>query len=394
MPLKKFFLSHYNRNADEVQVLAEALRLHGIVPWVDKDGGFHVGDHSAAEARRAIHEDCFGLLFYATRPAFTRKFIRDVEIDEALQIKQSDPAFVLVAVPRRLTFQSLSDLSQKHFGQDLSLFHTLPVSGRTDLRHACDRVAVGVLEDVLCRTAGTGPLSSLSIQYSTRDLMPDAPDDVLRIDATSLLRHAVNASADWARLLEALQAIKRQVSRICGRPRIIVNGSKHLTAAFLFGRVFAPFQLQIRQTPDAFWATDALPTPTKLLTATQTAGLPGERRLFVEVASRYKDIAAGVDTLLAQGAPRASLRLSLRPVTVPLDVNSASMCCALADQAYTEIDKAVQLDQSKEIHLFAAAPQAFMMMLARKFQGMPPVHLYEWTSTGYVLSAVVSAGVL
>jgi len=35
-------------------------------------------------------------------------------------------------------------------------------------------------------------------------------------------------------------------------------------------------------------------------------------------------------------------------------------------------------DQIEQIHLFAAVPQTFMMMLGHSFNALPPVHVYEF----------------
>ena len=58
MTVKRLYLAHHHTSAPEVHVLADELRVHGVAPWVDKEGGFKIGDHSPDEARRTIREDC------------------------------------------------------------------------------------------------------------------------------------------------------------------------------------------------------------------------------------------------------------------------------------------------------------------------------------------------
>ena len=111
MALHKLFLSHYHGDAADVQELACELRLRGIVPWVDKDGGLQIGDESQAEARRAISDDCFGLLLYATERVFDRPFIREVELHQARVTKAADPSFLLFAAPRGINFTALAEKS-------------------------------------------------------------------------------------------------------------------------------------------------------------------------------------------------------------------------------------------------------------------------------------------
>ncbi len=120
--MEQIFLCHAGEDAKEIQSLAAELKLRGVAPWVDKDGGFKVGDESAGEAERAIAEDCFGLLFYATPKAFGSDFIRQVEIRRALRRKEEDPSFALFAVPRHMGFGELSKRSIEAFGVDLAAY--------------------------------------------------------------------------------------------------------------------------------------------------------------------------------------------------------------------------------------------------------------------------------
>lgn len=393
MTLKKLFLSHQHDDAPAVRELAIDLRLRGIAPWVDKDGGFSVGDESVAEARRVIREDCFGLLLYATESAFTSRFIREVEVDEAVAVKRRDPAYILFAVPCDMGFRALQERSVTEFAVDLSGFHGVPIHTGTAL---ADRAAVAsaVLEKVLHRGQSVMPdTGTLSLQFSTREVLPDMPGDVLRIDAVPLLAATPGDADAWDRMLVALRDVKARIAAMYGRPRLRVHGSKHLTAAFLFGRVFAPFELEIRQMPTTVWHTDAPVPATAPLAVRCVPGAADTGALFVEIASRDKDIAMGVDALLARGLPPPSARLQLRPPGAPLAVDN-SLCRAMVAQVYAEIGRAMQRRQIKAIHLFAAAPQAMMMMLGREFRGMPPVQLYEWDGDQYLPSCRIPAGVL
>ena len=396
MAIEKLFLSHYSERAPEVAELATELRLRGVVPWVDKDGGFSVGDESEAEARRALREDCFGLLLYATPEVFRRPFIRDIELDEARLARRMDPRYILFAVPRGISFADLKRRSKREFRIDLSAFHTVPLCD-DDLVESRRRVAREALRKVLQRAANTSS-HLVSLQVSTREAFPDEPDDLLRVDAAPLFRHDIAIPSAWDRLLVGLRDLKAGLSSSLGRPRLRVHGSKHLTAAFMIGRVFAPFEMEIRQTAAAYWRTDT-PAPERMpLTSLLRPECSGGGRLFVEVASGAKAITAGVDEFVASSGIHPTARLLLRPPSGPLNVDNAG-CVAMAKQTYQAIDHAMSdLAASgnpiEEIHLFVAAPQAFMMMLGRAFKGMPATYLYEWSGTRYAFTCLIPAGVL
>lgn len=128
MAIKKLFLCHPREAAAEVLALADALRLRGIVPWVDQQVGFSLGDPQVDEARRVIHDECFGLLLYATQDTFKSDFIGCIEMNEAIRARDDDPSFVLVALPRRLTFKELSRLGLETYGVDLARFASRPLT--------------------------------------------------------------------------------------------------------------------------------------------------------------------------------------------------------------------------------------------------------------------------
>ena len=392
MAAKKLFLSHFNGDAAEARGLAAQLRLHGITPWVDKDGGFQIGDHSPSEARRAIREDCFGLLLYATEAAFHREFIRDVEIDEARKVRELDPHFLLFAVPRRMDFECLAQRSQEAFGYDLSAFHTVALPEGCDLNASFRRVAMVVLDRVLRRASASDGRASISMQFSTRELLPDEPDDILRIDATRRRDAPDQDERAGEQLLVALKDVKSKVAEVFGRPRVMVHGSKHLSAAFTFGRIFALFHIDIRQTAHEVWSTHGQ-HPSRCPLAVSREEGSGHRRLFVEVASRLKNVGAGVDHFIRRTGIEPSMRLQVWPAGEPLDLDNA-LCLAMVHQVYAEIERAMRDHPAHELHIFPAAPQAFMMMLGREFKGMPPTCVYDWTGTQYELGCRVPGGVL
>jgi len=249
------------------------------------------------------------------------------------------------------------------------------------------------LKRVLVSTMPPARVRQLSLQYSTRELMPHESDDLLCIDATAFLGNSSADPARWQRLMRGLQDVKQAVSQTCGRPRLRINGSKHLSAAFLFGRVFAPFNLDIRQTPAEFWSSDAPIASVKPFTAGVQHSSDPQGRLYVEIASGYKNIAAGVDAWIADTGQQPSARLRLQPANGPLTVDN-ELCRAMVMQTYAELERVLQTRSISEIHIFVAAPQSFMMMLGRELKGMPPVQLYEWDGSRYVASCSIPSGIL
>ncbi len=397
--MEKIFLCHASEDAAEIRVLAEELKLRGIAPWLDKDGGFGIGDESAGEAERAIGEDCLGLLFYATSEAFESDFIRQVEVGSAVRRKEEEPSFVLFAVPRRMGFGELSERSVRAFGLDLAAYSSLALEEANEavgepLRTGFGAVAGEVLDKVLGR-ARRRASDTFQMQFSTRELLADDPEDILRVDAVGLLERSEEPSSwpeAWSKVHEGLLDVKRRASRNLGRPRVRVHGSKHLTAAYVLGYVFPSTVCEIEiRTGHGYWSTDHEPTSGNLLRTSLSDGTVGSEKLYVEISTGDKLVREGVRRHVRRtGAnPFKYLRLTPGPNLEAAPFMSNANARAIALQIRRELGRAVSNYGISEVHLFAAIPQALAVMIGHSLNAMPPVHLYEYDDGKYALSHVL-----
>lgn len=386
--LEEIFLCHAGNDAPEIRMLSEELRLRGVAPWVDKDGGFRVGDESAGEAERVIGEDCFGLLFYATHEAFGSDFIRQVEVRRAVRRKEEEASFVLFAVPRRMGFGELSERSIEAFGVDLAAYSSRALEGAGDgaggpLRPWLGATANEVLDQVLGRARGR-VFGTLQMQFSTRELLADDPEDVLRVDTVGLLEEASDPSSfeeAWERVHEGLLDVKRRVSRNHGRPRLRVHGSKHLTAAYVLGYVFPSTVCEIEiRTKRGYWSTDQEPVSEDLLRVHLSDGTVGSEKLFVEISTGDKPVREGVRRHVRRTKvnPFKFLRFTPGPEFESASFMSNADACAIARQVRRELGRVVSDYGISEVHLFAAIPQALAVMIGHNLNAMPPIHLYEY----------------
>jgi hypothetical protein len=393
--LEEIFLCHASDDAREIQMLAEELRLRGMAPWVDKDGGFQIGDASAGEAERVIGEDCFGLLFYATPEAFSSDFIRLVEVRRAVRRKEEeDPSFVLFAVPRRIGFKELSERSIEAFGTDLAgyssraLEHVDQENGES-LRTRLGTLADEVLDKVVGRARENGVSSTLQMQFSTRERLADEPSDVLRVDAVAMLERSPDPAARqkaWERVHEGLLHVKRRASRHLGRPRLRVHGSKHLTAAFTLGYVFPSTvcALEIR-TRGGYWVTDGESTPGYLLEDSIHDGTVGSESLYVEVSTGAKSVRDSVRRHVARTrvSPLKYLRFTPGPALASAPYMSDADARSIVLQVRRKLSRTISNYGISDVHVFATVPQALAMMIGHNLNAMPPVQLYEYDGSEY-----------
>jgi len=390
--MKKLFLSHFSHHSKEIRLLAKELRYRGIVPWIDKEGGFAVADQSEAEARRAIREDCFGMLLYATEDIFARWFVTHIEMDEAKLAKRNDSRFLLFAIPRGMTFLELKEKSLSTYGVDLSANHTIALPDGCDLRIEQSRIASEILRKFL-QEIPDSPNGEITIQVSTHEVFPPSVGEVLCVDGREACR-LDSEPEEFGRLCTGLCDAKHEITHRFGQPRLRVEGSKHLSAAFALGRVFSQFRMNIRQRipstgVEEYWSSDSTYTGRDELKETFNM-VHGSQILAVELATGVKNLSPGVDEALAtQGKFH---RLILR-TEGGLEVDN-ELCRALANQIYKAIDRAVARTGAQEIHLFAAAPQSLLIMLGQRFAGMPKTFVYDWFGTAYGPHRPIPAGVL
>lgn len=392
--MKQLFLCHYSGDAQEVYQLAQELRLHGILPWVDKQGGFLIGDSAPESARKAIRDDCFGLLLYATPNVFDRPFIRKVEINEAVQVNERNSNFILIAIPRNLDFVTLSKKSIEAFGIDFSQFHTLKVNGSGELadrEFAQQFVEISrmVLRQQIYHHLTQQSKEKISFQFSTREVLPSGDSDVLLIDTTSLFLDKTKLSSqyDWERVSNGLLDVKAALSEICGRPRIQIHGSKHLTSAYLLGKIFSRpsgFNLEIRQR-ETYWCTDHSPNGRNPLIINEIDGSAMSDQLFVEISITGKEVSESVRNFIrtTDQMPHRFVKFSLREENKVVD---NSLGISIAMQIRETLAQIIGRYPISEIHIFSAIPQGLAVLIGHNLNALPPVQLYEFDGCKYTPS--------
>jgi hypothetical protein len=394
------FLCHFNGKAAEVAVLAQELRLRGIVPWVDKEGGFGFADNCQTEARRVIGdaEETFGLLLYASPEVFSRDFIRYVELPTAVQRKERDPDYLFSVLTRGLSRADLGKQSIAELGTDLNKWHGRNIEEKDaeginhlPLRPQLQSMANDILQ-ARVKMVLNADTPVVGINLCTRECLPSSPDDLFFVDATRVV--AEGTPDGWRRVLDGLKDVKKAIRAIQARPVIRVRGSKHLSAAFLVGRLFTPptvSELRIQQN-DAEWSTQCggleIPSPLRFTHEDESVS---SRHLFVEL-SVNRDVRPAVRQWVRDSGvqPTAYLRFTWPPEATSQGLNEAQ-ACAIARQIRNEVQLMVDQRRVEKVHIFAAAPQGLLAILGHHMNAMVAIQLYEYDGQSYRPSLTVSS---
>lgn len=381
------FLSYQNQSFEAIKQLDRELRHRGAVPWMDKlPHGFTAGDVCEKQARRILREEATCMVLYLTDEVLKSDFIQEIEIPEAHDRLATDPRFRLVVASPTFRFSEIKKFAKGKFGIDLAENHGFAKEAGESIGNFLTRVADGVI--TLQKRVLDPHAEVVSISVNTYERMPHS-NDAFCFDATADFGGDVSKTELWNGLLAGMQVSKRLLSSQVGRPLVRVHGSKHLTAAFMTGRVFNQYPLSIRQM-DEYWSSRGPIVVVPSLTTNYSPGSMAECDLFVEIATGFKGVAAGVDALLEQTGTKPAGRLQIAPVNGRIDVND-QLSRSIAQTAYTEIDKVTGRRRFERIHLFLAAPQSTVMTLGTLFQGAPDVALYEWDGREYVYSVTIPA---
>jgi hypothetical protein len=396
--MRKLLLCHHSQYAAEVHVLAEELRLRGISPWLDSEGGFTAGQRTPAEARRALREETWGLLLYASRGALGRPFIRHVEARAALDLADSDETYSIIPVPRGLGFEELACESKRELGDDVTLAHgcrafqDLPEGCLTpeEVRPHSVTAAQGILAGYVRGLARSPDWhSDLPVFVTSKVQAPPLADEVLHIDAAPTLGGGPAGTGAWERVMRGVLDVRDALAASFRRPQVQIRGNFHLSLGVVLGRVFgktSTFGVSVEQGA-TIWPTEAEQDTTEPVAVRLRDGAPGVGRLFVEV-SITQHVRGGVRGFTMRTGLEHCASVRVVPPGGPSRdaVRDAGVCHSMAEATARAVREACAGRDVEEIHLFMASPQAFAVMLGRELTALCPIQLYEFDGLHYAPS--------
>jgi hypothetical protein len=394
--MKKLFISHHHLSDKNVDILAEELRLRGVVPWVDHQCGFDLGAPTPFEAQRIIKDECFGLMLYAHKlggvcPALeSSDFIAKIEFPAALTCRTQDASFALFAVPDGLDFEELKRLTISTLGKDLALFDSLAI--KKPFKTAAAKVARRALDKVISQELSlSGATRKIQINFNSREYAPSQPGDVLDIDWSKAIGNQRNIPGPTqSRIIAALRDIRQAICSGYGPCTLRIRGRFNLSVALLLGRAFpasSHFKLEIAQNDD-FWSTECEPSPTEPFEVAYEYGEVGSDELFVGVTATEKETGQKIRQLITERGSEPFAYLDFIPVggIRPHAVEDNSVCCAMARQVRIEVAKILNKHSIRKIHFFTAVPQALAVMIGHNMNATCPIQTYEIDDNNYLNS--------
>jgi hypothetical protein len=234
----------------------------------------------------------------------------------------------------------------------------------------------------------------VGINLCTRDYLPPSSDDLVDINGTLLFPVGAANPEGWTHVWTGLQDVKKAIRETFGVVPVRLRGSKHLTAAFLAGRVFPPptvRAIHVQQGPD-LWSSTCPSAELTPFDVRLVDGTVGSSDLFVEVTATERTVRPAVQRFVARRGAVPCAYLRLEPMGGPQHgVIDNAVACAKARQIRTEITRAVERRGIRQIHLFAAVPQGLMLLIGHHLSATVPVQLYEYDGQEYQPSFLVGS---
>lgn len=375
--------------ADDVTALAHVLRLGGVRIWRDLDN-LTRGHPTEDEIRRAIREECGGVVCYITPRFLDSPFIWKVEIPEALErAGVLEERFPVLPVFVGLRPDHLA--SHRPYGEVLAALggELLPGEATGDIQHpAFIRTARAVLRSSLDRVAGRLKAAGrpLRIAFATRQAVPPDPSEDLFLDWRVDFPQERPASVEtWDReLLTALKDVKASLVDIVGPRPVALRGNAHLSAALAMGHTFSiptgfTFEVeQRRQTGEVtIWSSVGRSDSADLKAHQLPGNLDADHALVLLSISRDVLRDAG-NWLAGPDAPAFRRRLHVRPQYGEASrdfVRNGEHARGIASYV---ADRIIELRREVgQIHLLIAAPWTVALFLGQHLNACGPIHLYE-----------------
>lgn len=373
--LQKYLLSYSRDNIDEINIIARVLMMHGIKIWQDVKN--LATGLSEEIIRKAIQEECSGLIFYSTKESVKSDFIRNIELFEAERRYNKDNSFHIVPIfklPIADTNQSLQGV----LTIPISSFNGVEIRpGQLDLFQIAQQAS-----EIILKKIDFGNQKHLSIGLVSKQETSGSQKIDLDIDFTPyFLDKLLPEQQLWkTEFIPALLLIKKILLEK-GVKLLRLYAFANLSLGFLFGYVFRDrtnFQLEIEQIgkgSSEIWATNSSPEELPI-DIVKKSGDVASKDLCVKI-----NLTARTDDSVLAYIKKNNLKfravLELSAPKHPLTITNGQ-AIAIANRLAEEIKKLHSKYQTNRAHIFAAIPLGLATFIGYKLNACGKIQCYEF----------------
>lgn len=367
----KFFLSYSRKDLEDLGIIARTLMIHGIKTWQDIDS---LGSGlTEAEIRRAIQEDCGGLVFYSTDDSLKAPMIRNVELKVAEEKFLKDRNFHIVPIFKSGIEESNSALNDC-LKTKISDFNGAIVKDN-DILTAAQRAASLVLINLSFPVKDFLSVGLVSYQKNSDDVALD-------LDFTPYFAESLPLEKTWnSEFVPAIISLKESLlSKRSTKLRLFSRA--HLSFGFMLGYVFRDrtgFVLEVEQ----------INKPNREMWSTQTKeeGNPLKIEYIPVTNFDSRNLIVNLNIISSDGnsfssyVQKSGLRyramIEVTPPSYPFLISNGQ-AIAIARELVNKIKEAHGTFNTNIVHLFAAVPFGLAVIVGHQLNACGRIQCYEF----------------
>lgn len=346
--------------------------IHGIKTWQDINS---LGSGlTESEIRRAIQEDCDGLVFYSTSDSLLKApMIRDVELKVAEEKFLKSKNFHIVPIFKS-TIQESNAALQGCLKTKISDFNGAMVKDG-DLVGSAQRASSLILKGLDLPTTNFLSIGLVSYQKNSDKV-------VLDLDCTPYFSMGLPPEKTWnEEFMPALASLKDAlISK--GQTKLRLFSRAHLSLGVMFGYVFRDrtgFLLEVEQInkPDReIWSTGAKKENISIQIACTPVTDFDSSNLVVNL-----NLISNDNNSFTNFAQKSGLRyraiIEITPPSYPFLITNGQ-AIAIAHELTSKIKDAHGKYNTNVVHLFAAIPFGLALIIGHHLNACGSIRCYEF----------------
>ncbi|MDP3921701.1 MAG: SAVED domain-containing protein [Candidatus Omnitrophota bacterium] len=367
----KFFLSHCRKDAEELKIIARILMAHGIRTWQDIN---NLGSGlTESEIRRAIQEDCNGLVFYSTADSLKSPMVRDVELKVGEEKFLKDKNFHIVPVFKS-TIDEANTALRGYLKTNISDFNGAIVKG-DDFLVAGIRTAAVIFKNLVFSNTDFMSVGLCSYQKTCEEVSLDC-------DFTPYFSLGLPPEKVWnEEFVPALRGLKDALLSK-NNTKLRLFSRAHLSLGIMFGYIFRDrtgFTLEIEQInkPDKkIWSTVAKEEPNLVKIEITPVGNLDSKNLVVNINLISNDNNSFSNYVQKSGL-RYRAMIEAHPVSYPCLVSNGE-ALSFTKELIDKIKSAHGAFGTNTVHIFAAIPLGLALFIGYHLNACGQVQCYEF----------------
>ena len=370
----KIFLSYSRKDIADIEVIARTLMIHGIRTWQDIT---NLGTGLSENAiRKAIQQDCSGLLFHSTELSVESPTILQVELPEAERKHEKDPGFHIVPI-FKLSINETNSALKCCLRIPISNFNGVEldhIAKSDNILEAAQKAAEIILKEIKLSKLDPLPIGWASQQETSVSVALD-------LNFIPFFSNGLPAQQVWN--VEFSPALRHLKDMLIQKDIIVLrlHGFAHLSLGFLFGYIFrnrTGFNLEIEQITKNvrhIWSTKTTSEENPLL-INEFPGDLDSKNLCVKINLRAKD-----DTSFCAYAKKTNFSyralLELTPTLYP-QVITNGQAITIDSELADKIQEMHGKYSTNTVHIFAAIPLGLALFMGYNLNACGKIQCYEF----------------